>query len=325
MANEVVSIILCTYNGALYVKEQLDSIIRQTYPSLEIIIADDASTDDTWTILESIAKEDERIRLYRNEKNLGFNVNFSQACEKATGEYIAIADQDDIWEAEKIAVLVDAIDESKEIMLVHCISARFEEKGKPHLRSLRWLNYFNGNDIRYFMLSNYVSGHNMLFRKELLQASLPFPPNMYYDWWLAAVACCSGGIGYVSKVLAYHRLHEKNASGFSDYYIPFYKHVLETLPVLLTISCLPSNAKKFGEELLEKYRQLNDKKYSLPLHLFILKHAAIIFSFKKKTLSILFLFQAFTKDFYSRLFEEGALIACRKISQLRQLRSSSAF
>ena len=57
MANEVVSIIMCTYNGALYVKEQLDSIIRQTYPSLEIIIADDASTDDTWTILESIAKE----------------------------------------------------------------------------------------------------------------------------------------------------------------------------------------------------------------------------------------------------------------------------
>ena len=283
MANEVVSIIMCTYNGALYVKEQLDSIIRQTYPSLEIIIADDASTDDTWTILESIAKEDERIRLYRNEKNLGFNVNFSQACEKATGEYIAIADQDDIWEAEKIAVLVDAIDESKEIMLVHCISARFEEKGKPHLRSLRWLNYFNGNDIRYFMLSNYVSGHNMLFRKELLKASLPFPPNMYYDWWLVVYACVLGRVKAVEKVLVWHRMHQQNATGAAKPKVPFYKQVQIVLSSILNIPSLPQQHKIFAQELLRRYKVFPEKEFSSSLFWFLLKNSPHLLAYKKRS------------------------------------------
>jgi len=283
MPNEVVSVIMCTYNGALYVKEQLDSILAQTYPSLEVIIADDASTDDTWPILQAYLQKDNRIKIFRNETNVGFNVNFSQACEKASGDFIAIADQDDIWEPQKIAVLVEAIKESREIMLVHCISARFEEKGKPHLRSLRLLNYFNGNDVRYFMLSNYVSGHNMLFRKELLKASLPFPPNMYYDWWLVVYACVLGRVKAVEKILVWHRMHQQNATGAAKPKVPFYKQVQVVLSSIISIPALPIEQKNFAKKLYELYQVFPEKEFSFPLFQFLLKNAPHLLAYKKRT------------------------------------------
>jgi glycosyltransferase involved in cell wall biosynthesis len=283
MPNELVSVIMCTYNGALYVTEQLDSILAQGYSPLEIIVADDASTDETWTILQSYAAKDQRIKIFRNEKNVGFNINFSQACEKATGKFIAIADQDDIWEPEKIAVLVDAIKESKDTMLVHCISARFEEKGKPHLRSLRLLNYFNGNDVRYFMLSNYVSGHNMLLRKELLAASLPFPPNMYYDWWLVVNACVIGQVKAVEKILVWHRMHQQNATGAAKPKVPFYQQVKVVLSSILSIPNLTQQHRRLAEELYHRYQVLPEKKFSASLFWFLFTHARHLLAYKKRT------------------------------------------
>ena len=77
--NNTVSIVLCTYNGARYIEQQLDSIIAQTYPIHEIIVQDDGSTDDTWTILERYARNYSVIRLFRNEGRHGVNGNFLSA------------------------------------------------------------------------------------------------------------------------------------------------------------------------------------------------------------------------------------------------------
>src|SRR5438270_11536697 len=118
----LVSVVLCTYNGALYVAEQIESILQQTYPRLEVIIADDASTDKTYEILKHYAATDNRITLYRRETNAGYNTNFSEACAKTTGDFIAIADQDDIWEFEKVETLVNKIETDASVVLVHSIS-----------------------------------------------------------------------------------------------------------------------------------------------------------------------------------------------------------
>ena len=99
MNNSLVSVVMCTYNGSRFVAEQIDSICRQTFPQLQIIIVDDASSDNTYEIVKQYADKDERIQSYRNDTNLGFNLNFNKACKLATGDFIAIADQDDIWEA----------------------------------------------------------------------------------------------------------------------------------------------------------------------------------------------------------------------------------
>src|SRR5437868_2195931 len=124
--NSLVSVVMCTYNGSRFVAEQIESICSQTYKELQVIIVDDASSDNTYDIVTQWAAKDPRIQAYRNENNIGFNLNFNKACKLATGDFIAIADQDDIWELTKIEKLMSKINESPDILLVHCISARFK-------------------------------------------------------------------------------------------------------------------------------------------------------------------------------------------------------
>lgn len=97
MSLKRVSVVLCTYNGEKYIREQLESIVSQTYPIHELLIQDDCSTDATPLIIEEYKEKYPFIRFYRNKNNLGFNRNFWKAFEKVTGDYIAISDQDDIW------------------------------------------------------------------------------------------------------------------------------------------------------------------------------------------------------------------------------------
>lgn len=98
---KTVSIVMCTYNGEQFLREQLDSILAQTYPIHELIIQDDCSTDHTADIVREYARQYPFIRFHANISNLGFNRNFQDALSKAEGDYIAIADQDDIWYEEK--------------------------------------------------------------------------------------------------------------------------------------------------------------------------------------------------------------------------------
>ena len=93
---KTVSIIMGTYNGAKYIREQLDSILAQTYPLKEIIIQDDGSTDDTIAICQAYQEKYPIVHFSRNEHNLGFNANFKSAAMKATGDFVAFSDQDDV-------------------------------------------------------------------------------------------------------------------------------------------------------------------------------------------------------------------------------------
>jgi glycosyltransferase involved in cell wall biosynthesis len=116
--NEMVSVVLCAYNGASFIAEQLTSISNQTYSHLEIIIVDDCSTDDTVSIIEKFQNLDKRIKLYQNPNNLGYNKNFEKAFQLATGSYIAIADQDDVWHTEKIAIMMNQLWQEDTVFIV---------------------------------------------------------------------------------------------------------------------------------------------------------------------------------------------------------------
>ena len=282
MNNGLVSIVMCTYNGSRFVAEQIESICHQTYEQLQIIIVDDASTDTTYDIVKQWAARDKRIQAYKNENNLGFNLNFNKACKLATGDFIAIADQDDIWGKEKIEKLLVKISESPDTLLVHCISARFEEFGKFHLKSHKLVNYLAGEDVRNFFLSNFISGHNILFRRSLLEKSLPFPGTVYYDWWLVAVASCNGAIEVVPEILVWHRVHDSNATGAAKPALLLYKQVLMILPQLMAIKGMKTDDKAFGMQLIKYYSEFPAKRFNWSLFLFILTHAKIIFAHKKR-------------------------------------------
>lgn len=283
MNNSSVSVVICTYNGSRFVGEQIESICKQSYSNLEIIVVDDASPDNTFDIVKKYAADDHRIRPYRNEKNLGFNLNFDKACKLASGDFIAIADQDDIWELSKIETLMNKVMEDPAILLVHCISARFEKFGKFHLKSHKLVNYLAGDDVRNFFLANYISGHNMLIKRELLEKSLPFPGNVYYDWWLAAVASCNGKIAPVPEILVWHRMHDSNATGAAKPKLYLYKQVMIILPQILTIDGMEESKKEFGMRLLNYYSELSERTFSWPLFFFLFRHAKIIFAHKKRT------------------------------------------
>ena len=91
----MISIAMATYNGEKNIKEQIESILNQTLKEFELIICDDASTDNTVPILTSFAEKDKRIKILKNEQNLGFKKNFEKILFHCTGEYIAFCDQDD--------------------------------------------------------------------------------------------------------------------------------------------------------------------------------------------------------------------------------------
>ena len=115
---KTVAVVMCTYNGEKFLREQLDSILRQTYPISEIIVQDDCSTDSTVAILRSYAARDGRVRVIVNEHNLGFNRNFRSAVMKATADFVAISDQDDVWMPDKVERQVEAIGQYNIYLLV---------------------------------------------------------------------------------------------------------------------------------------------------------------------------------------------------------------
>src|SRR5690606_18169426 len=105
-------IALCTYNGGKYLIEQLDSLVKQDYPNIEIIIVDDCSKDTTLSILNSYSLHYPNIKIHVNENNLGYKKNFEKAIQLCNGEYIALSDQDDIWKLDKISKLINSIEKS---------------------------------------------------------------------------------------------------------------------------------------------------------------------------------------------------------------------
>lgn len=212
MGNSVlVSIVITTYNGGKYLVEQLDSIIGQTYRHLEIIISDDASTDDTCAIAQHYAAQDARIVLIRHEKNVGLHANLGGALARASGEYIAISDQDDIWRADKIEKQLSLLDS---VVGVYSDSALIDATGNSLGFTLfQSLNIKASADISRtvpLFFKNCVSGHALLFHRSLLSMVLPFTDDFIFDHQLALAASCFGGLRFCNEPLVYHRIHSGN-------------------------------------------------------------------------------------------------------------------
>jgi glycosyltransferase involved in cell wall biosynthesis len=209
-ASPLISIALCTYNGTRHIHEQMDSIINQTYINIEVVAVDDCSTDDTLAILEKYAAQDKRIKVWVNEHNLGFNKNFEKALSLAKGQYIAISDQDDIWEFNKIQILKDSIAGN---WLAFSNSTYINQQGKLTGKLLNNHLELSGKTFTDFITQNYVTGHTTLLSRELLQYILPIPEQGFYDWWIGFIAIYHQKIVYVDQVLTCYREHYQSVIG----------------------------------------------------------------------------------------------------------------
>ena len=208
--NKTVSIVMCTYNGAKYIREQLDSIIKQTYPITEIIIQDDCSSDETIQICEEYAKLYPIVKVRRNEKNIGVSLNFMLALEHAEGDFIAISDQDDIWELNKIETQVEALMAS-DALLSCSLSKAFTNDNILIDEEIRIPNCGLIRQTFFPVLP----GHAMVFRREMLEF---IPKELYggsaYDLLLSLAGELFSKILIVPYVLNHHRRHI-NAHSYS--------------------------------------------------------------------------------------------------------------
>jgi len=232
MENPFLSIVLCTYNGERFLKEQLDSLFNQTYENFEIIAVDDCSTDSTINILQEMASPN-KMKVFKNEKNEGVNRNFQIAIQKASGDFILICDQDDIWVPNKLEVLVSSIDGS---LLYYHDSRLMDVNGKIQSKKMSDKYRMSSNPHPLaFISQNGVTGHACMFDRKLLEYPIfPLPKHIYYDNWLGYIASIHGQVRYIDNCMVNYRVHENN----------------------LTIS--QKKSRKLNEEISEAiYEQLN--------------------------------------------------------------------
>ena len=210
----LVSVAMATFNGEQFLEDQLRSICNQTYRNLEVIVSDDCSTDGTVEILEEFNIK-YGIDYCVNDKRLGLVRNFERALSLCRGEYIALADQDDMWFPEKIECLLNEIGDHS---LISSDTNIIDSHGNIIAGSFKKVsNYIADTEtpfLQLFLNTKWISGCTMLFKKELLREALPIPDGIgSHDWWFAIVATKNGGIKYLDRKLMSYRQHGKNISG----------------------------------------------------------------------------------------------------------------
>lgn len=304
IASPLVSVVMCTYNGGRFLDEQIRSILEQDYLNLELIIVDDVSTDNTWSLLLQWKAKSDKIRIYKNDANLGYNKNFEKAITLAAGELIAISDQDDVWLHNKITKLVQALDNDK-VILAHNRSVRLQD-GRLRYKSASLHHHFYGSDTRRLFMFNQVNGHDMMFKKSLVSRALPIPAGMMYDWWLAVVATCYGSIASVDEFLVHHRIHNSNSYFTSKPQATAKPDLIDYLQIFRTLTCLNNSSQLFLQKFISLLQLQNSRKpgtFSMPLFLFYISNRNIVFGHKKRMFKQLYQFKMAFK--YARLQYKG--------------------
>jgi glycosyltransferase involved in cell wall biosynthesis len=254
-----VSIVLCSYNGEKYISDQVESILNQTYSNFELIISDDCSSDTTVSILRRYEKLDSRVKVIENSMNVGLAKNFERGLMMATGEYIAMSDQDDYWLPTKIESQTSYLEQHEGVGLIFHDSLIVEHDLKESSGSFLekigirrvLLNYIRNNwsiNIKFLLNENCVQGATMFFRSDLKKYLIPIPENVpFVDVWVSLVTVAVSRITYVDEMLIKYRQHNSNTIGASARGLKFYIERLKS--------------RRFAQEYL-----INGRNYALILN-----------------------------------------------------------
>ena len=220
-----ISVVLATCEGMPYLEEQLGSMIGQTRPADEIVVVDDRSDDRTLETVERVlAASGADVRISTNAARLGPAANFGNGILQATGDVIALCDQDDRWRPDRLARL-------EEVLLRTGAQAAFSDgrliDGSGSLQAgtlwetagftgplrRRWER---GDHLGALLQTNVVTGATLAFRASLRDLVLPIPASAWHDHWIALLAAATGAIVAVPDLLIDYRLHGRNTMGLPD-------------------------------------------------------------------------------------------------------------
>lgn len=227
IVTEPIYVLLATYNGGAFLREQLDSLIAQTEPGWHLLVRDDGSSDRTAEIVAAYAAKDPRITMLPGSRaNQGTAANFASLLQTAAergADYVLLMDQDDVWLADKIERQM-ALMKSEEgrlgpsvPILVHSDLELVDRECRtihPSFMAFQRIHNEQAEPLRTLLVQNYVTGCTVLLNRALLQAALPIPSEaMMHDWWLALIAATVGVIRYDPEPTVRYRQHPGNQVG----------------------------------------------------------------------------------------------------------------
>ncbi|GAB3987693.1 glycosyltransferase family 2 protein [Spirosoma daeguense] len=215
---DVVSICIATYNGEKFIAAQLQSVLLQLAPQDEVVISDDHSTDNTRRIIEQL--NDKRIRFQLNEGTRGPIGNFENAIRLSRGKHIFLCDQDDIWFANKVPRLKQALQQAD---LVVCDCNFIDQAGNVTADS--FFKVFNSGKgwLKNFTKNTFI-GNCMAFNSSAKSFILPFPKELYsaakfhvyHDFWIGLICSTFVKVEFIPETLSSYRRHSSNLSPTVD-------------------------------------------------------------------------------------------------------------
>ncbi|MET4639065.1 glycosyltransferase family 2 protein [Mycetocola sp. 2940] len=218
-----VSVALCTYNGGVFIEDQLRSILDQTIRPDEIVVSDDGSTDDTVRRAEAVlAPGGIRYRVLRNPSALGVSRNFEQAVLATSGAIVVLCDQDDIWHPQRLEKALHEFGSRPDLTLLFSNARMVDAAGAPLGYSLFDALEFSaadreairaGKSFPTLLRRNVATGATMAFRRSLLDVATPFPVEWVHDEWLTIIAAAVGQVDQLDEPLIDYRQHGGNQIG----------------------------------------------------------------------------------------------------------------
>ena len=218
-----ISVALATYNGERYLQELLDSIVKQTRLPDELIVCDDASSDQTMAILQGFSRSAPfRVYIEQNPQNVGSTRNFEKAIRNCSGDVIALCDQDDYWRPEKLALIEETLEANPEKGLVFSDAELVDD----HLHSLNktmWehiglvaslqAQIQTPEAFSMLLKRRYVTGATMAFRASFRDGVLPISPHWVHDGWISINIAAHSTFALIPRPLIQYRQHAANQIG----------------------------------------------------------------------------------------------------------------
>ncbi len=209
------SVCLAAYNGEKYIQRQVKSIIDQLGPEDELIISDDSSTDGTLAVINAF--DDNRIKVFQNEKEKGPTGNFSTALAHASSDYIFLADQDDLWLPGRVKKHLELL-QNHELVISDAVVVN--EHGRVLFESFFKARNSGKGFFKNLKRNSYI-GCCMSFRRSLLTRAFPFPKGLYmHDWWLGLVAELKGNVYFCNDIFLQYIRHADNVTQTLEQSLP---------------------------------------------------------------------------------------------------------
>lgn len=202
---------MAMYNGAAFVGRQVESILAQLSAEDELVVVDDASSDESPAILSGI--KDPRLHVHRNERNLGVLQTFERALSLSRGEILFLSDHDDVWLPGKVARALEIFASHPRVTMVVSDAALIDDEGRTLNESFFSVRgRFARGFVRNFVKNKYL-GCTLSFRREMLRRFLPIPRDVpMHDIWFGLLNEIYGETYFIDAPLVAYRRHRSNAS-----------------------------------------------------------------------------------------------------------------